>query len=218
MLFCIRRQIARKVRRGNTRLQILNTSLEKQIKKQIVNQDVIDEFHCLKFDVLNITATNESTVVNPKFRKAFEFAIDHGNELKTTTLEGKIVCPHLSRAKFVAIKYQSSKSIFSRTKAEIDTFRQYCAHTAWQRQLLMTFCGDMWDGRRRKIVSLSIMLINSISVKVWRIHVALLLTGGETTIKLCEMAMCGIESAGIEVDGFCRSCTENCPTALNSGR
>ena len=90
--------------------------------------------------------------------------------------------------------------------------------TGGQRQLLMIVCGDVWDGRRRKIVSLSIMLINYISVKVWRIHVALLLTGGETTIKLCEMAMCGIESAGIEVDGFCRSCTDNCPTALNSGR
>ena len=92
---------------------------KKQSKKQKVNQDAIDEFQYLLFDALNSTATKESIVTHPKFCKAFEFAIDHDQELKQTTQDGWVIYPHLSCKKMVAIKRKSIEQLFSCAKEEI---------------------------------------------------------------------------------------------------
>eukprot|EP00957_Ditylum_brightwellii_P081598 6207442-Ditylum_brightwellii.AAC.1 len=62
------------------------------------------------------------------------------------------------------------------------------------------------------------MFINPIAGKVWRIPIALMPIDGETAIKLCETAMHGLKRVGITVDDLYWSCTDNCSTALKSGR
>lgn len=208
----------KKKRNATTTTNVTSYFQQKKSKKQKVNQGLIDEFQFLVFDALNSTGTKESIVANKKFRKAFEFAMDHGNELKRTTGNGNTVYPHLSRQKMVVIKCKSIEELFSRAKDEIDAARQYYVETTGKQQPFVTVCSDVWDGRRRKIFGLSIMFINPVTGKIWRIPIALLPTDGETAIELCETAMCGLERVGITVDDLYRSCTDNCNTALKSGR
>ena len=127
----------------------------KQLSKyQKVNQDTINEFQCLLFDSLNSTTTNESIVGNPKFRKTFEFSIDHENGLKMTTLEGKTAYPHFIRGIFFAIKHQSSEELLSSSKSEIDAVWKCFVDTEGQQQPFMTVCSDVQHGRIRKIFGL----------------------------------------------------------------
>jgi hypothetical protein len=77
---------------------------------------------------------------------------------------------------------------------------------------------DVWDGKRKRILGLTIFLTDPNTFQTHAIPVALTPPVGEKAIDLCRECLTSLSRYGIQHTDLFRAVNDNCTTAKKAGR
>ena len=86
------------------------------------------------------------------------------------------------------------------------------------RKQFITVCHDVWDGKRKTINGLTIIIVDPDTLEVFRVPIALTQPLGKKALELKATCMLGLERAGIKFEDLYAACNDNCTTAVKTGR
>ncbi len=124
----------------------------------------------------------------------------------------------MARRKFVSIQCASFDDFTSKVSALLDKVRAWYLTNTGKYQPFVNVGHDVWDGKRKQINGLTIFFMDSESMTLYRIPVALTPPLGKTSLLLCETCMLGLDRVGVRFSDLNRSINDNCTTAVKAGR
>jgi hypothetical protein len=190
--------------------------------------------HQLLFQFVNNAGLPDITVKNEDLRELIDFLIKNSRNLKNYR--------HLGRYKFASIRLSTFKEfvgfvsglvskiekwyientvstgvslLFTGTSADLSKFHVF---TKGASQEFVVVAHDVWDGKRKKILGLTIFITDPETFITYRIPVALVPPTNETALTLAEESLASLDQYGIVFALIWRAVNDNCSTAMKAGR
>jgi hypothetical protein len=87
-----------------------------------------------------------------------------------------------------------------------------------EEQEFIVVAHDVWDGKRKKILGITLFITDPETFETYGIPVGLTPPNGEKAIELCKDGLLTLEKYLIIIENLWRSVSDNCTTAKKAGR